>query len=520
MTEDKLTVQGSALTDGRAAESDEKKDLLEIVAFIENNRDVKTWPSHLVKEAEMLFAKALIDDPARLEEMNSLVGLAQELPVAAVESAVAGSWPSFSQEFKEKMISELLKYNSPKGLTRQIAVAEKIAGMDQPAASRLIYSFVTGGKPMRDGSFWPKLSQEKKAMLQTRFFLSGGGWVFFDMPDEQVMRTLLAAFIETATDPQAIRYKKSKRPLYDFARWAVSLQESLKLDEGTRLEVRGRLRELAKELPEEWKKEIDALASELDGENILPPARVITPEEHPSSGDSTHDGAASASEQDSRDLTEPTAPPPFTGLTTGARSLLNERMPDDRDLTSALAVRLRDGIARRRTLINLLQEEINDGQVSLTLIERLSASLARLERDKADLEAELELARKQFKGLQSENVAHQAKISVLLGETDKARSVAESRGGQLETLCRELEQERAARAHDRRELEADAGRTVEVKLNGFKWKLGQSLRPVFDNKRSTDDQEPNPRLAEFLRHWFDELEAHLTAAGVTLKQDI
>ncbi len=520
MNDDNVPAGVGALAEDGVAESDERKVFTEIVALIKANQGVKNWPPPLVKEAEALLTKALAGDSARLEEMSCLIGLAQELPVGAVEAAVAGSWPSLSQELKEKMVSELLKYNSKRGLPRQVAVAEKIARVDQQAAARILYSFVTGGKTVRSESAQTKLSDEKRGMLQNRFLLSEEAWVFFDVPDEQVMKVLLVAFIETATHPQATRNKTGNRSLYDFARWAVSVQQRLEFDEALRQEIRGRIRALANELPEMWKKEIHTLVNDLADEDVAPLAQVITQVEHHSSDDANHGSMTSDAQKHSRNPTEIAATSSPTQMTTPpSPPLLKERLPDDAEPASALVISLREGITRRRTLIDSLQEETYARQESLTLAERLAASLARLERDKVALESELETARKQMRGLQSENEAQQAKLSLMQGEIDKVRAVAESRGEQLETVCRDLERERTERANERRELEEDAGRMVEVKLNGFKWKLGQSLRPVFDNKRSTDDQEPSPRLAEFLRHWFDELEAHLTTAGVKLGQD-
>ena len=521
MNDDNVPAEAGALAEDGVAKSDEREVFPEIVALIKANQGVKTWPSPLAKEAEALLTKALAGDSARLEDVSSLIGLVQELPVGAVEAAVAGGWTSLRPEFKEKMVSELLKYNSKRGLPRQVAVAEKLARMDQQAAARLLDSFVTGGKTVRSDSPQTKLSDEKRGMLQSRFLLSEEGWVFFDVPDEQVMKTLLIAFIETATHPQAIRNKTGSRSLYDFTRWAISVQQRLEFDEALGQEIRGRIRALANELPEVWKKEIHTFVNDLVGEDVAPLAQVMTQDEHHSTDDVNHGSKTSDAQKQSRNPTEMAATSSLTQPTTPpSRPLLKERLPDDVEPASVLVMSLQDGITRRRTLIDSLQEETNAWQESLTLAKRLAASLARLERDKVAFELELETARKRIRGLQSESATQQDKLSLMQEEIDKVRAVAESRGEQLETVCKDLERERMERANERRELEEDAGRMVEVKLNGFKWKLGQSLRPVFDNKRSTDDQEPSPRLAEFLRHWFDELETHLNAAGVTLGQDI
>ena len=138
MNDDTVPAEVGALAEDGVAESAEREVFSEIVALIKANQGVKNWASPLAKEAEALLTKALAGDSARLEDVSNLIGLVQELPVGAVEAAVATSWPSLSQEFKEKMVSELLKYNSKRGPTRQIAVAEKIARMDQQAASRLL----------------------------------------------------------------------------------------------------------------------------------------------------------------------------------------------------------------------------------------------------------------------------------------------------------------------------------------------------------------------------------------------
>lgn len=504
-------IQQQATAGGRVPNGEEPGVLAELVALAEANRALRTWPPDAIKKAEALLSEALFGGASMPDTVRAAVRLVQDLPVAAVESATASHWSALDQERKDLFILEVTKNNSSKWLTRQAAIAEKIARADQQAAAYIIHSLISGGKAGKDGEdFWPNLSKEKKELLQSRFLLSEDGWVYFKVDDERVVRSLLAAFVEAAADPQVIKKAKSKRTLYDFARWAATAQKHLGAEEPARAEIRSRVTELANQLPtDEWKQAIRAL---LDAGNehvsqaagtldpALPYARAVHQSadlEHPEHRDAL--GTANA-----------------TALPTTPQASTAEQPQNLTTLAKVLAERSREGASRWRAAVDSFADELSAAQEIVSLAERLAAAVVNLEREKSELEAEMDQIRRRSEGLQSDNAAREAGLSAALDELAKARAAADSLGAQLEEVRSELEGERATRAEERRALEEDAGRRVEVKLSGLKWKLAESLRPVFDNKRSTDGQEPSPRLAEFLRHWFDELEARLAAAGVKL----
>ncbi|HEX8494412.1 MAG TPA: hypothetical protein VF658_16330 [Pyrinomonadaceae bacterium] len=493
MNEDNSEIQHQAAGGQRALNGEEAGVLSELVALAEANRSLRNWPANSVNKAEGLLSEALFGRAAGPDAVRSAIGLVQELPVAAVEAAIAAHWPTINQERKDLFLSELTKHNSSKWLTRQAAIADKIARADQQAAAYIIHSFVSGGKAGKgsDG-FWLNLSDEKRKLLQNRFLLSEEGWIDFEVEDERVERSLLAAFVEAATDPQVVKKAKSKRTLYDFARWAAMAQKRLDVEEQARAEIRSRVTELANQLPtDEWKKAVNVLLSADGG--------------HVSQG-------AGATEHAS-----PVAPPAHQ--TANTEQLERRSATDAANAASLPMTSQMLTLGQAGGLTNFAKVLAERSREAASLADRLAAAVADLEQEKSELEAELYQTKRRNEGLQSDTAAREARLSAALDELEKARAAAESLSAQLGRVRSELEGERAARTEERRALEEDAGRRIEVKLNGLKWKLAESLRPVFDNKRNTDDQEPSPRLAEFLRHWFDELESRLAAAGVKLGND-
>lgn len=482
MNEDTSEGQRQAVADEHRLEGENAGALSELVTLAEANRSVNLskWPADISKEAERLLSEALFEETAGPDAVRSAIALTQDLPLVAVESAFAAHWPVLGPERKDLLLSELTKHNSSKWLTRQAAVAEKIARADQQAAAHILHSFVSGGKAGKDGEgFWPNLSKEKKELLQSRFLLSDGGWVSFEADDERVTRSLLAAFIEAA-DPQVFKKAKGTRPLYDFTKWAAATQKRLDLKEQARAEIKSRVVELANQLPsEEWKKEVRALLSADDVHVVRDGSRIEEARPVAPSGQSP----------------------------TGAEQHAHEGEPVASPLTPPQE--LVRGTSR--TLADMARE-------SVALAERLADAVAVLEREKSELEAELHQTKKRNEGLQSDNAAREARLSAAEEAAERSRAAAESLGARLADVTSELERERAACADERRELEEEAARSAEVKLNGLRSKLGHSLRPVFENKKSTDDQEPSLRLAEFLRRRFDELEERLADAGITLRQ--
>lgn len=473
--------------------------LSRLVALVERNRSAKTWPRDDIKEATTLFSEVAAKAASRPDEVERAVGLAQELPVTSVESAVEKRWPSLDQEARERWVTELLKHDSSRGLTRQVAVAAKIAKSDKSNAAQMLYSFASGGKADGD-EFWPRLSQEKKLLLQSRFFNSGE-WVYFKSDDERVMRALLGAFVEASFLSESAKNKKSLQALYDFARWAVSTQRRLKLDPAVTSEIAERIASLAQEFTEERRSLLDSLY----GGQIAARPRAAQP--------TTEGAIAGQPEATVREKT-------FVGnesanQTDGGRPGGVGRA--EPETVSARAKRL---LERRRAFVNILREGLASAQDDNALLAQLVEAFAVLEQEKASLESRLSQAEKVIEGIKSDGAARDADLSAARAEAERLRSVTESMEARLRQATADVEQERAARTAERRDLEEEAGRSSEVKLNGFKWKLSQSLRPVFENKRNTDGQEPSPRLADFLRDWFDKLEARLEEAGVSLKQDI
>ncbi len=461
-------------------------------ALIERVGGLKKWSPDTAKAAEELLAKVVFSEVSDSKEQGSALSLAQDLPIPVIESVFEKHWPAFSEDRKAGVISELMKLNSDRSVTRQVAVAQKIAQFDKLSAAYILQELMVGFKKGKTENFWPELSKEKKELIRGRF--GTREWVYFNLSDERAMRSLLAGFVEALTEAQPGKVnKKTQRCTYDFARWALSTLRRVGVDDVIRQLVKERVMRIAQAFPIEWKKELDAIASDMPTNGS------------PKSG--TNDSPIRDTDSSIQTTTSfPVAPSPDalpSELTTHSVAL-------------ALIERKRAEVAQRRTSVELLQNDITLVEDEVDLIQKLlhEAEIAQ------GSNVELQQARLEIDGLKSAI----SRLESDLASSRSAHQSARERSGSLsirnEELERALEQERTARAAERRELEEEAERLIGIKLDGFKSRLAKSLDPIFRNKRKTDDQEPTSRLSEFLRSWFDEIDDHLKKLGVHLSKDL
>jgi len=135
-----------------------------------------------------------------------------------------------------------------------------------------------------------------------------------------------------------------------------------------------------------------------------------------------------------------------------------------------------------------------------------------------DLMPQLEQAQQQIAGLQSANAQLQAqweKAEQELTSVTKAVSLLRTEG---EKLRSELESEKAERLVEQKRFKEQIDREIKYEVEGFKGKLAGKLKPIFDQKITTDDQPADAELAEFLRGWLRDLEEKLAEAGIQVSR--
>ena len=461
--------------------------LSKLHALIESVGGLKKWLPETTQAAEELLAEVIFSEVSGPREQASGLSLAQDLPITVIESVFEKHWPNLPEERKGGLIRELMKLNSDRSLTRQVAVAQKVAQFDRHSAAHILQELMEGTKA-KTGDFWPGLSKEKKELIRSRF--GNREWVYFNLPDELAMRSLLAGFVEALTEVQTAKAtKKSQRSVYDFARWALSTLKRIRVDDATRDLVRERVMQVAADLPIEWKKELHTIASDI-----------------PMSDDSDSE-AREARLRDTSDSATQSA----TSIPAASPGALSHELTP-RAAAVALIERKRAEVAQRRASAELLQNDIGSVDGEIGLIRKLLDDAELTEA----LSAELEQVKRQVDGLKSTI----GKLESDLASTRAAHVAAAEASSSLtfknDELKKALAEERNARAVERRELEEEIERTVRIKLDGFRERLGKSLRPIFKNKKKSDDQEPTSRLCEFLRGWFDEVEEQIIRAGIQL----
>ncbi|MCU1267565.1 MAG: hypothetical protein JWM21_3883 [Acidobacteria bacterium] len=493
--------------------------LSKLHALIEVSRGKRTWPPESAKAAEEMMAAALLSPTSTQAELGNILSLAQDLPIPIVESLFEKHWQSLPADRKDQLVSELLKLTSEKSQTRQAAVADKVARTDRRSAAYILQGLISRGKKGKEEDFWPQLSKEKKELLRGRF--GNKEWVYFDEPEEPLMRVLMAGFVEAMTEPDGGKAKKSQRPAYDFSRWALSNVKRISIDIADRELVTKKVKEIAKDFPQQWKTELAKLTAEVPSEMTR---RLPSPSDVDQRGVSNLDNVAPDLDE-TRTTAQQVTTDALPDASTSEAPVPEAGTPDSafeesfRSAVTALITRKQTEVKLRNSSVELLQNDVRYVTSEIELLEQMLQALENSEAGKDQLESELKQIRLKADGLR----AAISRLEAELASTRKAQQTAEALSRSLaherEEVQQALDEEKLAGASERRELEDEIERTAAVRLEGFKAQLARSLRPVFKNKRTTDDQEPSSRLSEFLRSWLGQVEAQLNQAGVDISKD-
>jgi hypothetical protein len=483
-----------------------------LYALIQHLRGKRAWPEQETKAAEHLMA-TLLNTSSTDGQIDSLLSLASDLPLPVVEAVFINEWQAIEAEKRQRLIRQLVKQTSDKMQTRQAAIAERIAHQDTRGAAYILQGFLLTGKRGKDHEFWPQLTKEKKELLRSRF--GHKKWVDFNEPDENLMRVLLAGFTEAMSDSDALKNKRSQRPVFDFAKWALSTLQLIRLSDADRNLVTRKLSEITEEFPQEWKNELAALAGPMipSGARAEPQSAALCEQaENPFTSEPSYAG---------RDVT--------TQLSDSQPSVLLRPNPTSEkgvDLNSSLAAAISSLIERRlseetewHAFIENLQTNRGSIKGDVELLRRIVEELENNHAVRNNLESELKEAKLKSEGLEVAISRLESELGAahktLVATQDDCRMLAD----QKLALQTALDDEKRLRASERDELEQDIERTASTTLEGFKAQLTRSLRPIFLNKRTTDDQEPSSRLSEFLRSWFAQIEQQLKAMGVDISKD-
>jgi chromosome segregation ATPase len=155
-------------------------------------------------------------------------------------------------------------------------------------------------------------------------------------------------------------------------------------------------------------------------------------------------------------------------------------------------------------------------RAGLNLIEELERTLTELRAERDLLAARLDQAKRRAEGLRGANEGLEKNLAEVTQQLNAAQGVVRELREKVEFLTSQLAEEQSGRAEDEKRFSEQIEREKQVTLNGFKGKLRGALHRIFDNKRTTDDQELSPELAGFYRSWFNEVEEKLKASGVQL----
>lgn len=469
-------------------------------AVIEEARE-KKWTVPLNKKAEELFTEVL-----RREPMETVMAVGAELPAGIFENVVKQNWLKLKPADREEFVSELGKLSTEKGALKQVAAAENIArsgdGEDRRLAAELLYAIV--GPAGAEGVKLPKYKAEP---LQRRFLLTTSDWPKPWCEDADKMRALLAAFVAVA-DPKLLRGSKSKAPLYGFARWAGAVIGMLPPGEPAREDLIGKVMTIGSGLPE-WEDQFRK-ATPATGIGTTGTSAAGAGGQEAWGGDAQrHDEPVKIAEPlvEGRATPDGTPPP-------GAPSPSDPVSPpvsaiDGRASAADTARPTSDPAAR-------LLESIEAIKAGLGLIEQLNRSLGEERARNARLESSLSEAEGQVTGLRGANAALEQRAEEAARQLTAVRGEANEYKAEAGSIRAALEEERAGRADDVKRFSEQIDREKQYVLSGFKGKLAGALRPVFNNKRTTDGLELSPELAGFFRRWFDEVEEKLRASGIQI----
>jgi chromosome segregation ATPase len=164
------------------------------------------------------------------------------------------------------------------------------------------------------------------------------------------------------------------------------------------------------------------------------------------------------------------------------------------------------------------QAEIAQRQAETDLLQRLIEIAQHKESQQPDLKLQLEDAQQQISGLQSANTQLQAQVERVERELAKGTKGLGQLRDENEQLRAEVGAGKAARLEEQQQFKEQIEREIKYEVEGFKGQLAGKLKPVFEQKSTTDGQSADAELAEFLRGWFQDLEEKLAAAGVLVSR--
>jgi hypothetical protein len=479
-------------------------------ALIERFRGKRTWPLEEAKAAGDLAA-SLLNTSSTEAQIDSLFSLTSELPLSIVESVFEKEWPTIDPERRQMLLGQLLKQTSDKMQTRQAAIAEKIAPQDRRSAASILEGLILSGRRGTDHEFWPHLTKEKKELLRSRF--GHRSWVYFNEPNENLMSVLLAGFTEAMSDSGSLKSQKSHRPVFDFARWALSIMQRVPLADADRNLVTKKISEISEEFPYEWKDELARLAGPLMDASTRVESQITAPPTREKLQDLTPTPPDRAG-------TEVTTPP--LSVTPKLAVTSDPKADPNATLQSALSSLIERRQREQQDLFALVEVLQNNRTSIKDDVELLRRILKELEKNKAErkrLQSDLEETILRSEGLQTAISRLQSQLDNVQKHLMSTQDDCQLLGEQKQALQVVLDQEKRGRATERSELEEEIQRTASANLAGFKAQLARSLRPILLNKRTTDDQEPSARLAEFLRSWVSQIEGELKTMGIDIAKD-
>ena len=513
-----------------------KEALANLRSLIEEVRGKKNWTSAQNQQARDLFAEVM-----RWEDMNVAAALAVEIPVEALERVIQEDWAKLSAEDKESFIHKLLKSpaDKEKAAIRQMAVAEKLASLDCQSGIKLLAGAVAPAGKKR--TFWPALPLYKKEQLLRRFILSSFKWSSLDT-DAEFAGPLLAAFLEAADDDKVAK-SPDKGGLLNFTRWAARVLNRLGLDEKLRGEVQDHILRITQTLHPDLRKEIELLAqpttlpsppSPLDVNPATPPLEDRTP---PTEQPGAQTAEVETQPLTARDSTGPAEQNPkgtIVQQNLSSEESVSQHLPTPLDRAPAPTASAKEGrkltvddltkrrqaeIERGLSTLDSLRSDIEHAQAEVEFIKGLDKSLRRSEAENAKLQEQLNNLEETRSRLQESNdrlhsLASESKQRI--EELEAERLIFKEKA---EALDNELVQEKIAREEESEYFADEIERQIQNKVNGFKGSLRKRLIRIFNNKRSTDDQQESAELTRFLRERFQELEDELEEAGIQLKQD-
>lgn len=425
------------------------------------------------------------------ESGSELFSILEDTPLEVAAEASRDAWSGLGAESRRKFIEGLLRGSSDRASSRQVAIAGKLVSIDGQSSAEILHGVISRG--LKGDTFWPKLSNEKIAHLKNHFFLGRRDWVPCDCPNSEVIKTLLAAFLHVAflvaSDTKGTNRAPGFRFWCNFAKWALTALDRIKLDSADRRSALERLRALGVSVPSGWPPEIASLLNEGDNSliqqtTIMPPAEEIQPQnvlEEPSL------------ERDVEGSADFDLPP---------EARLGATVPHPAPVELATDL---DLIAKVESFIQKQEAEI--GLVK-SLVDSLRHSLKR----EATMKEEIERMHNQAEALESANASYHTQLT----RSESARREAEERNVRLEERAQQLKEELTKARSELEETIRRIDREVPVRLDDFKGKLRVKLRPIFENKKSTDSEPPDAALAELLRQWFKEIEDELERQGISL----